>query len=882
MTNQEAKVHEVFLKDYQKPEFEISHMELKFDLYEDYAIVENSMLIKPLMHTDLVLNGHSMELLGVYIDKKQLSSSDYTITKEGLSISKDKLQKQSEIVIKTKLDPKSNLSFEGLYKSKGGFFTQCEAEGFRKISYFLDRPDVMTTYSVQITADQKKYPVLLSNGNLISQKKLDNGRHQAIWKDPFKKPSYLFALVAADLDVLEDVFTTKSNRKIDLKIFCQHGHKDQCRFAMESLKKAMLWDEQTFNLEYDLDIFMIVAVDDFNMGAMENKGLNIFNSKYILADPQTATDADFETILSIIGHEYFHNWTGNRVTCRDWFQLSLKEGLTVFRDQEFSADIFSRGVKRIEDVIRLKSVQFAEDAGPTAHPVRPSKYAEINNFYTTTIYEKGAEVIRMIQCLLGDDLFKQGIKKYFELFDGMAVTTDDFVFAMEQVSNKELTQFKNWYTQAGTPKVSVQTEYNAATKSFKLEILQECPFPVDTNKKDYVIPIRTSLLSSRGSEISCKLKNTENENTEFVLELNQKRQVFEFENINEKPFVSLLRGFSAPVNLDYNCSDQELSFFMKHETDSFNRWNATQTLLTKSFVKIVENIQKNISPILDPEYLQAFQHTISDPKPDPAYKSLLLNFPNDLSIMQSFESIDIDSIILAKQFLFSKLASTAYSELLKQYSNIQQKIKLTKNLEEASSLRYLQNSLLAWMCRSQNSESTEIAYKQFSQSELMSEAIGALIGLNQSQTELREKAFAEFYKKWQNNSLVLNKWFSLQATQQTAPPEFILKRIQELSLDPRFDKTNPNKIFELYYRFGQDNLTSFHHKSGNAYEFFTDVILDVDSRNPQTAARLLSVFNLYKRFDDSRKQLIQNQLDRILKSTQSSKNILEVAQWLKR
>ncbi len=859
----------IYLKDYRATDFLVETIELQFDLFEDYALVTNKMKVfrNPAVATKtpkLFLNGEALELIDVKMNGKNLNRENYYWDEKSLSL--NPTESRFELQVQTKIYPQRNLAFEGLYKSGGMFCTQCEAEGFRKITYFMDRPDVMTKYKVTITAEKAKYPILLSNGNLISQKDLDGGRHMAEWQDPFKKPSYLFALVAGDLGVLEDHFVTRSGRNIKLQIFSHKGYESRCKHAMNSLKKAMKWDEDTFGLEYDLDIFMIVAVDDFNMGAMENKGLNVFNSKYILANNETATDFDYETILAIIGHEYFHNWTGNRITCRDWFQLSLKEGLTVYRDQEFSSTVFSRAVKRIEDVIRLRTVQFAEDAGPMAHPVRPQSFIEINNFYTPTVYEKGAEVIRMIHTIIGAEKFRKGMDKYFELYDGQAVTTEDFVHAMEVASNEDLTQFKNWYDQAGTPEINATSTYQDNT--FELKLAQSCPtVPGQTVKKDFHIPVTISLLAADGTEL---LK-------EQVLYFKEKEQVFRFPNMKQKPIASLLRAFSAPVKLDYEYTDEELSFLMAKDTDSFNRWEASQKLFCRTFIKQVEAMQAGRDLPVSAELTAAFEAVIASDELDPHFKSLLLSFPSETYLTQFFDKIDVESIAKAHAKIVKHLATTSFKVLESLTRRLTTRLAAMASQEyshEASGLRSLKNSSLKLLCCVDDAKAFEHATAQFKKAKNMTEEIGALQALNHFDSPARTEAFQGFYEKWKKETLVINKWLALQASCPTGNP---LARIQKTSQDSVFDKTNPNKIYDLYYRFGYENLSGFHMKSGKAYEFLVDQILDIDSRNPQVAARLVSIFNHWKKFDDSRKDLMKIQITRIVETKNLSNNVFEIA-----
>lgn len=868
----------VFLKDYEPSEFLIDSVELYFNLGEELTVVRNTMKIRrnPLAtgRTEwLRLSGENIELERVKVDGQELLSQAYELTETGLNLKAN--AEQFTVEISTRCLPQKNLSFDGLYKTGTMFCTQCEAEGFRKITYFIDRPDVLAKYTVTIEADKKKYPLLLSNGNLISQSDLANGRHTAQWQDPWPKPCYLFALVAGDLGVLEDTFTTRSGRKVDLKIFAKHGHQDRCKHAMWSLKESMKWDEDAYGREYDLDLFMIVAADDFNMGAMENKGLNIFNSNYVLARPDTATDTDYDNILAVIGHEYFHNWTGNRVTCRDWFQLSLKEGLTVFRDQQFSGDMGSRAVHRINDIVRLRTHQFAEDDGPMAHPIRPSAFLTIDNFYTMTVYEKGAEVIRMIHTILGPIGFRKGMDLYFERHDGQAVTTDDFVAAMSDANEADFSEFKNWYSQAGVPTVAIRTDYSATEKTFKVTLAQSCRSTPETEtKKPFHIPFAMGLLNNRG----------ENLIGTRILQLKEHEQSFVFPNISEKPIVSALREFSAPVRLQFEQSPEELAFLMAHDSDFFCRWEASQKLCTQAILGLInkfgsetlpsnhDQLAEKMTADLPAPLVNAYAAVIRDQKMDRAYKALMLGVPEASYINQFISDINPDAVFAARRALQLAIATKYSSELGEIYSNLQ--IAMTDEISaSASADRDLKNRCLSLLCLLKNGTYRDQALSQLRSSPTMTDALGALAALNSVDSLERTTAMSEFYAKWKHEPLVINKWLGVQAS---APFAGGLERVQRLMSDQVFDITNPNKIYSLPYAFAMANHTQFHEPSGDAYRFIADCVIDVDSRNPQVAARLVSSFNQWKKFDPKRRDLAKAQLERILSHQGLSTNVTEI------
>ena len=861
----------IFLKDYRKPDFQIPTLHLTFALGEETTLVTARSHFErdsSVPHAPLVLMGEGLTLRRVSIDGHDLAAKDFVVTESGLTI--NSVPNSFILEIETELQPQNNLSCEGLYKSSGMFCTQCEAESFRRITYFLDRPDVMSTYTVTIQADKKKYPVLLSNGNPISRRELGDGRHEVVWQDPFKKPSYLFALIAGDLGVIEDQFTTRSGREVKLQIFARHGLQERCRHAMNSLKWSLKWDEDTYGLEYDLDIFMIVVAEDFNMGAMENKGLNIFNANYILADPETATDSDYDSITSVVGHEYFHNWTGNRVTCRDWFQLSLKEGLTVFRDQRFSADMGSAAVKRIEEVIRLRTHQFAEDAGPMAHPVRPQSYISIDNFYTLTIYEKGAEVIRMIETIVGRDGFRKGMDLYFKRHDGQAVTTDDFVAAMADANKIDLTQFKNWYNQAGTPQLNVKTDYDAARAVFTITVEQTAaPTPGQTEKKPYHIPVAIGLLGRDGRDMKL---NASGETTQ-VLQVREAKQSFVFNGIKEKPVLSLLRGFSAPVKAEYDCTDDELAFLMAHDTDSFARWEAAQLLTVRVTKNLVAEFQTSGKLASVASLTEAFGPLLKDESLDPAFVSFMLALPAEQYLAQFFTAVDVDAIHAVREHLLSEIALKHRAEFQKIYDRLSREG--TEGLDPKSAgRRALRSCALDYLAMSGEEKDFERALKQRREAKNMTEELGALQALNRTANSARKAAMDEFYAKWNKETLVINKWLSIQAV---SPLKDTLERIKKLTDDPVFDKKNPNKIYALYLAFSRFNTVRFNDKSGDGYRFIADQIMDIDSRNPQVAARLMGGFNQWRQLDPQRQGLVKSELNRILAKPGLSSNVFEIA-----
>lgn len=865
-----------YLKDYQTPDYHIEKIDLNFDLRDGVSHVRALSRVKR-MTADarpLVLVGHDMILKSILIDGQILSEDQYQLTDHNLTILK--MPDQCELQIDVDIDPARNTALEGLYVSKGMYCTQCEAEGFRRITYFLDQPDVMVTYQVRIEADQKAYPVLLSNGNKIDEGDLGNGRHYAIWNDPFPKPSYLFALVAGNLVHLEDHFTTRSGKSVTLRLYVAPEDLDKCPHAMDSLKKSMIWDEQVYGLEYDLEIFNIVAVSHFNMGAMENKSLNIFNTKCVLAKAETATDADFAAVEAVVAHEYFHNWTGNRVTCRDWFQLSLKEGLTVFRDQEFSADMGSRAVKRIEDVRMLRQHQFAEDSGPMAHPVRPDSYMEINNFYTVTVYEKGAEVIRMIHTLLGAEKYRKGMDLYFKRHDGQAVTCDDFVAAMEEASGVDLTQFRLWYSQAGTPEITVQQKYDPVTETLRLDFKQAIPdTPGQVDKKPMHIPVAVGLIGASGDDLPLQLEGenapTDQEGTK-LLHLSAAEQSFTFVGVREKPVPSVLRGFSAPVRLNSNLTREERLFLLAHDRDSFNRWEAGQEIALEVMVALVADIQAGRPLALDVSFNMAIGSVLANADLDRAYMAEVLSLPTEGIIGQHISPIDVDAIYQARQFVRRTLAETHRDQFMALYNSCSSTAAYEYTPQQVAD-RQMKAVALSYLMELGERETLDLCLDQFNSADNMTDEISALACLVRSDFTEKQAALRRFYDKWHHDDLVLDKWFSVQA--MVSKPE-TQDLVRQLITHKDFDIGVPNRVRSVVGPFCGQNLTCFHDKTGRGYEFLGDMIEKLDPINPQIASRLVTPLGRWKHYDADRQILMKATLERILNLPNLSENTYEI------
>ncbi|GMQ87295.1 MAG: aminopeptidase N [Gammaproteobacteria bacterium] len=867
----------IYLKDYQPPAYLVDEVSLRFELEPATTRVNSRLVVRRnpgagATNSTLQLHGQDLELVAVRVNGTALEETAYRLDEEQLLLGD--LEDDAVVEIETLIHPDTNTALEGLYVSSDMFCTQCEAEGFRRITYFPDRPDVMTRFTTTLVADKARYPVLLSNGNPIEQGEMEDGRHWVTWQDPFPKPSYLFALVAGDLFCQEDSFRTRSGRDVTLKIFVEQENSSKCDHALESLKQAMKWDEDTYGREYDLDIFMIVAVNDFNMGAMENKGLNIFNASCVLASPETATDADFYNIQSIIGHEYFHNWSGNRVTCRDWFQLSLKEGFTVFRDQEFSADLNSRPVKRIADVNVLRSHQFAQDAGPMAHAVRPDAYIEISNFYTVTVYNKGAEVVRMICNLVGREDFRKGCDLYFERHDGQAVTTDDFVAAMEAASGIDLTQFKRWYSQAGTPVIGASGLYDAQAQSYRLILTQQCqPTPGQEHKEPFHIPVELALLDSSGQPLTLQLEGESRPpGNHRMLELKQASQQFEFTGIGEEPVLSLLRGFSAPVKLEMERSDEELAFLFAHDPDPFNRWDAGQTLASQTLLHLIEQVQQNATLSLRDNFVQAFRKTLRQPDLDPALITQALTLPSESYLADQCESVDPDAIHTAREFMHKQLAEQLYDSFLDVYRShdSDQPYRF-----DASSMgrRSLRNLCLSYLLETGSDDARGLCLSQLQHSHNMTDTLAALSSLSHHDWPERVEQLNRFYDAWKQDPQVVDKWFAIQAGSRLPDT---LQQVELLLTHPAFRIANPNKVRALVGRFCMGNQVRFHSPDGHGYRFLTDRVLELDSINPQMAARLVSALSRWKRFDNKRQTLMQSELKRILSVTSLSRDVFEI------
>jgi len=865
----------IYLSDYRVPAYLVDTADLRFELFEEGARVHSTLAVRRNPESDVVnapleLDGDSLVLESVALNGRILEAGEYQDTGDRLVLAQ--VPEQFELTVVTWIEPQNNTRLEGLYKSSGMFCTQCEAEGFRCITYFPDRPDVMARFRVRIEAEREAYPVLLSNGNPVDRGDLDNGRHFVTWEDPFPKPCYLFALVAGDLVEKRDSFRTCSGRDIDLRMYVEPRNAEKCEHAMDSLKRAMRWDEEVFGREYDLDIFMIVAVDDFNMGAMENKGLNIFNSSCVLASQDTATDATFQRIEAIVAHEYFHNWSGNRVTCRDWFQLSLKEGFTVFRDSQFSADMGSATVKRIEDVTLLRTAQFAEDAGPMAHPVRPASYMEISNFYTLTIYEKGAEVVRMIRTLLGPELFRKGSDLYFERHDGQAVTTDDFVRAMEDASGRDLTQFRLWYEQAGTPVLTVSDDYDEGQGVYRLTIEQSIPdTPGQTNKKPQHIPFSLGLLNEHGQALPLRLEGESGEAPlERVLELTEASHTFEFQGIESHPVPSLLRQFSAPVRVHYPWTREQLLFLMSYDPDGFNRWDAGQRLAVDIIQSLVGTPR---DADIDSRLVTAYRHLLSDSSLDQALVAKMLNLPSEAYLIELADSADAPAIHEARERVLTYLAISLRSELVSciRRNLAQGDYQVTP---EAVARRTLRNTALAWLLRINDEEAQALALSQFRDADNMTDRLGALAALvNSDYEEDRTRVLAEFYERFRNDPQVVELWFSVQAASSRTGQ---LPQIRALLEHEAFDWKNPNKVRSVIGSFAGQNLAAFHNPDGSGYDFLADQVCRLDDTNPQIASRLVTPLTRWRKFAPAYGALMRAALERVRDKQGLSRDVYEV------
>ncbi|WP_165735211.1 aminopeptidase N [Pseudoalteromonas sp. C8] len=841
-----SKPQAQYLKDYKAPDFLIDHTELTFDLQPLSTKVSSLLTLTRVgdKKAPLVLDGIDLRLLSLSIDTVDIT--DYEIIGEQLII--NNLPDSCQLSIVTEISPETNTSLEGLYLSGGAYCTQCEAQGFRKITYYMDRPDVLATFDVTIIAD-KKYLQLLSNGNQVDSGETQDGRHFVKWQDPFKKPSYLFALVAGDFDVLKDTYTTKSGRDVELALFVDKGNLSKTPHAIASLKKAMQWDEERFNLEYDLDIYMIVAVDFFNMGAMENKGLNVFNSKCVLANQETATDKDYHTIESIVGHEYFHNWTGNRVTCRDWFQLSLKEGLTVFRDQEFSSDLGSRALNRIDAVKVMRTHQFSEDAGPMAHPIRPEKVIEMNNFYTVTVYDKGAEVIRMMHTLLGETNFQKGMTLYFERHDGQAVTCDDFVSAMSDASGVDLEQFKQWYSQSGTPRLNAIQKFDSSSNTYTLTIEQTAPANQPENKKLH-IPFAIELLDANGQSIALQYKGKK---LDHVLDVTNATQTFSFDNILEKPVAVLLEDFSAPCILNQQTTEPELLHIMRFARSNFSRWDAQQQLFIKA---IKSQITDATNSVLSSEIINALRVLINTKEGDLALIAELFKLPSFDTLAAEFDVIPVDDIIEITEKFEQQIADELADELLSCYESLEDDGSISAS---AVANRALKQICLHYLAKTQSPEAVTFI-KEAASSTNMTNVLGALSAVVKASHPVRDELLSHFDSQWRHDVLVMDKWFALQAMQSGSTAIDDIKALYE---HPCFDFSNPNRVRALVGSFSHFNTAQFHRADAQGYALLGDLLIKLNAINPQNASRMLTPFMSWKRYDDVRSQAMKLQLQRL-------------------
>ncbi|KAK3227649.1 hypothetical protein Dsin_007511 [Dipteronia sinensis] len=876
---------EIFLKDYKMPDYYFDTVDLKFSLGEEKTIVSSKITVVPRVEgssSPLALNGSDLKLVSIKVNNKELKEEDYKLDARHLTLSSPP-SGMFTLEIVTEIHPQNNTSLEGLYKSSGNFCTQCEAEGFRKITFYQDRPDIMAKYTCYIEADKSLYPVLLSNGNLINHGDLEGGKHYALWEDPFKKPCYLFALVAGQLESRDDTFKTRSGRQVALRIWTPAQDLPKTAHAMYSLKAAMKWDEDVFGLEYDLDLFNIVAVPDFNMGAMENKSLNLFNSKLVLASPETASDGDYAAILGVIGHEYFHNWTGNRVTCRDWFQLSLKEGLTVFRDQEFSSDMGSRTVKRIADVSKLRNYQFPQDSGPMAHPVRPHSYIKMDNFYTVTVYEKGAEVVRMYKTLLGSQGFRKGMDLYFKRHDEQAVTCEDFFAAMRDANDADFANFLQWYSQAGTPLVKVTSSYNAEAHTYSLKFSQEVPpTPGQPAKEPMFIPVAVGLLDSSGKDMALstvhndgKLLSLASNNEPVystVLRVTKKEEEYVFSDILEKPIPSLLRGYSAPIRLQSDLSESDLFFLLAHDSDEFNRWEAGQLLARNLMLGLVSDFQQNKPLVLNPKFVHGLRSILCDSSLDKEFIAKAITLPGEGEIMDMMKVADPDAVHAVRNFIRKQLASELKAELL---GTVEKNRSSEEYVYDHPNMarRALKNISLAYLASLEDPEITELVLQEYKTATNMTDQFAALAAIAQKPGKARDDALDDFYSKWQHDFLVVNKWFALQANSDIPSN---VENVKKLLNHPAFDLRNPNKVYSLIGGFC-GSLVNFHAKDGSGYKFLGEIVVQLDKLNPQVASRMVSAFSRWKRYDETRQNLAKAQLEMIMSANGLSENVFEIA-----
>lgn len=876
----DATPQTVYLKDYTPPAFLIHEVSLEFDIGDAATEVTATLTMarnadadsSAKAERDLVLDGDGLELLSIALDGQAVTADRYHATADRLEVRE--VPDRFTLETRVRIHPEKNTQLMGLYASRNGYFTQCEAEGFRRITYFLDRPDVMARYTTTLRASRERFPVLLSNGNLEACGEDTDGRHWARWVDPFPKPCYLFAMVAAKLDCLENDFRTRSGRKVRLAVYVEPGKLDQCDFALESLKAAMRWDEEVYGLELDLDQYMIVAVDDFNMGAMENKGLNIFNTRYVLARPDTATDQDYQMLDRVVAHEYFHNWTGNRVTCRDWFQLSLKEGLTVFRDQQYGEDRYSNALQRIQEVRLLRAAQFPEDAGPMAHPVRPDAYIEISNFYTATVYNKGAEVVRMIHTLLGREGFRAGMDLYFQRHDGQAVRVEDFVAAMQDASGVDLAQFRRWYSQAGTPVVGATLAFDARQRRCTLTLRQHCPAtPGQPDKLPFHIPVAVGLLDRDGDDMPLRLagENAAGATTR-VLSLTETEQQFVFEDVDSPPVASLLRGFSAPVILRQENSNQELAHLMAHDSDAFNRWEAGQQLAMRELLQGIECWRGQAPVVFSEAYIEACRRVLADADTDPALTAESLTLPSAGYIAEQLEEVDPEAIFEVRLALRRRLATELRTDWAQAYARFRSEGPYSPG-PEAAGRRSLRNVALAYLMELDESDIRQSCLAQLQTADNMTDAMAALTSLANSEGPEREQALSGFYERWQDEALVLDKWFAVQAMSRLPDA---LQTVRALLKHPAFDLRNPNKVRALIGSFCHGNHVRFHAADGSGYAFAAEQVIALDAINAQVAARLARAFDRWRQFDAPRQAHARAALQRIQARDGLSRDTYEV------
>jgi aminopeptidase N len=873
----------VRLADYRPPDFLVDSVDLDISLHRTQTRVVARLSIRRNPQgqpgASLSLDGDGLVLRRLELNGRAVADAEVEISPDRL-ILRQPPDAPFRLEIETELDPSANTQLTGLYRSGSAYCTQCEAEGFRRITYFLDRPDVLSVYTTRIEAARSEAPVLLGNGNPVAAGDLDGGRHFAVWRDPFPKPSYLFALVGGDLGRISERYTTRSGRTVDLAIYVEHGNEPRAAYAMDSLIRAMRWDEEAFGREYDLDVFNIVAVSDFNMGAMENKGLNIFNDKYVLASPETATDSDYAGIEAVIAHEYFHNWTGNRITCRDWFQLCLKEGLTVFRDQEFSADQRSRAVKRISDVRGLRLQQFPEDAGPLAHPVRPRVYHEINNFYTATVYEKGAEIVRMLKTLIGDDAFRKGMDIYFERFDGTAATVEDFLSCFAESSGRDLSQFALWYEQAGTPLVSVDGVYDRDAETYTLTLEQSTPpTPGQSEKKPVVIPIALGLIGENGDELPLvtdadETGASEEERARGLIELSTQKRVIMFRDVPSRPVVSLLRNFSAPVRLAPAPAPEDLQRLLAHDRDPFNRWQAAQSLALRSIFGRIDAIRAKAFCADDGAFFAALRRIVETSESDPSFAAQALALPSEIDIAREIgHDVDPDVIFAARSSLRRELGAELQSALRDVHGRLADDGRYSPDAASAGR-RALRNAALDLLAAGDNAAGAALAERQFSESVNMTDKLAALATLSFIAGAAREAAFDAFYARYASDHLVIDKWFALQAT---IPEVETTERVARLMAHPAFSLANPNRVRAVVGTFANNNPTRFHALDGSGYDLLARVVLDLDSKNPQLAARLLSSIRSWRSLEERRRTLAEATLRRILAKGGLSADVTDIA-----